>query len=203
MQFKTLFRLAALLITQSLTSAVAGVPSFTSVGPAADPNCDFNSIQEAITATSETVHIVSAMYDENILSENSDEALVGGFLDFNAAELGVRVPGSMATVAPSAGVAFIGTAGKGAERDVTMTGLNFIEGDFSGFSPAGGLVVAGVINVALFESRIADNVGLLGGGVYVDPNASLFLRDTVVENNVAAAGGGSYCLGCSLTIDRG
>ena len=203
MYLTTIKIIVTLLITQTLTSAQAGVPSFTSVGPAADPDCDYHSIQEAILATSESIHVVDAIYTENITISDSSETLVGGFADCHAAELGVRETGSQSSLAPDAGVALIAAVNGADAEDVSITGFVITQGQAAGFMPAGGLVIAGNMNVAMFESRVVENIGVFGGAAYVSADASLFLRDTLVQNNTAMTGGGIYCAGCSLTVDRG
>ncbi|WP_395376997.1 hypothetical protein [Marinicella sp. W31] len=192
-----------LLIAQAFNSAQAGEPSFTSVGPVADPNCDFSSIQEAILATSENIHVVDGIYVENINITDSSETLVGGFSDCNAAESGVREAGSKSAIVPDTGVALIATANGGGLEDVTMTGFTISQGQAAGFAPAGGLVITGSMNLTMFDSYLVENTGVLGGAAYVGPDASFFMRDTLVQNNTAVTGGGIYCAGCVLTIDRG
>ncbi|MGJ8663847.1 MAG: hypothetical protein ACSHWU_09360 [Marinicella sp.] len=196
------------LLISGLSQVNAGTGSgegdFISVGPLSAGDCDYTIIQEAIDQETFDIHVVTGIYDENISLTDQARDLVGGFADCEAAEDNTRVVGSQSTIQPSSGHAMqISSNNEGGNDFVSLTGFEIVQGEAAGFIPAGGITVFGDVDLAIFESRIADNVGQLGGGIFVQEPATLYVRDSQIENNTAFDGGGIYCIGCNLTLNSG
>ncbi|MGJ8663848.1 MAG: hypothetical protein ACSHWU_09365 [Marinicella sp.] len=191
------------LILGNQTGAKAGAGGeIISVGPLSAGDCDYTLIQEAIDQETFDIHVVTGIYDESISLTDQARNLVGGFADCEAAEDSFRVAGSQSTIQPSAGHAMlVSSTNEGGNDYVSLTGFEIVQGEAVGFIPAGGMTVFGAVDLAIFESRIADNVGQLGGGIFVQEPASFYIKDSMIENNTAYDGGGIYCLGCDMTID--
>ncbi|WP_395377459.1 hypothetical protein [Marinicella sp. W31] len=187
-----------------LSGGIMAADENLTVGPVEAGSCDYASIQDALDAISpvtiENIRVVAGTYNETLNIADQSINIIGGYADCAAAENDTRITGTVSTLDAIAHGMVISAAIDGDAEIVNITGLNVVNG-MAGFLSSGGLNIIGEVNVAIFESRIGENVGNNGGGIYIENPATLFLNDTLVENNDAVIGGGVYCNGCTLLMN--
>ena len=178
----------------------------------AEPNgCDFDSIQDAIDSATqsgiEEIRIATnKSYVENLLIDNINVTLVGGYNDCFNAGLGgpgntqVDIDGSN-TSAP-----VLRLTGSSQRNTVVLKNLSFKNGVGTGLQSGGGINAFDAnAEVMLDNVDISSNSGggiaILGG---TTTNTDMVLINTLIFNNTnVSTGAGIYCEGSDASIALG
>lgn len=209
------------LLLALLPAAVSAQEVF--VGPAADPGCDYQSVQEAIDdwiASPESGHLT--VYIDNTqayaaqaltvttpaagtsIALRGDRAGCGGAFTAERAALD-GVGGAAAPVIDILG----DVAGEDRRFEVQLHGLQVSGGDHAA-GDGGGVRVRGNVVLSVFETTLRDNVAQNGGGVAIEaiaagaPHLILFgnRRPGEITGNTAGDGGGILCRDATVYCDR-
>jgi predicted outer membrane repeat protein len=194
-----------------------------SVGPAADPECDYQSVQDAIddwVASPETGHLtvyldntqvyggqaltISTPSARTSIALRGDRAGCSGFVFGGRAEL----DGSGGAAAPV--IDILGDAAGEVRRfEVQLNNLQISGGDHVAGN-GGGVRARGNVVVYVFETTVRDNVAQNGGGLAFEATADgaphLVMvgnqRPAEIAGNTAGDGGGIYCRDATLYCDH-
>ncbi|MGJ8664480.1 MAG: hypothetical protein ACSHWU_12565, partial [Marinicella sp.] len=189
---------------------------FATIG--ADGLCDFDStvssIQDVINTGVTEVRVASnGSYMENIILNNQDLILRGGFTDCAAASANNQVFNEFSTIDGSAlPISVIAIGGNGTKRLIRMENLILTGGTSAVPHFGGGLSVdEAEVELQMLRVVIADNTGGLGAGMYIDAgigvnstDTDVFAQDLIISNNTSTTlGGGLYChAGSQMTLTR-
>lgn len=207
--YLTLLVIGYLFITNSMASdnQIKGL-SIITVGPNGS-SCDVNSgssrIQDAVDAGLGDIRIVnSGVYSENIVIDDVNVNLIGGYVDCAAASAGFRNFDDMSVITGVVGAnqPVIRITGSSNFNSVNLTGLELSGG---GGSLAGGGVsaLAADATIVLRNMYIHDNNNRFGGGVGIlasNVRTNLLAFDTIITSNQADDGGGFYCTSVGAPI---
>ncbi len=165
----------------------------TSVGNSNDNNCQFNSIQAAITAGHDEIRVANnTTYDEQILISNSSLTIKGGYVNCFAANSDQRSGFPNSTLTNSNGTVVV-INNNDDNYQVNLSQLYINNGNQNMVSNAAGVSITGSdTQVSIERSRISENTGR---GIAVVDTASVLLTDVNISINVvnSANGGGIYC----------
>lgn len=183
-------------------------------------SCDYSTPQQAIDAiNTESVtntqptgsgansfhlHLVAETFTGGVLVVDlADFEITGGYADCTAAETFDRENDSF-SVLDGDGSTTMALLNNSVDMiDMTITGLHITNGTHAGFFPSGGITIAGKVDALIRESRVYENTGLWGGGIYAGVDSKLRLEKTMVIDNEATLGGGIFCTDCQMVIDVG
>lgn len=175
--------------------------SIITVGPAGS-SCDITvsstKIQDAIDFGPNTIRLVNTeTYNENIIIDDIDIDIVGGYANCADAANGIRNPDDKSIINGSSSTqSTIRVFGNSQFNTVNLTGLD-ITGGTSNALGGGGLVAFGAdAEITLRNVSIHDNTGRFGGGIAIiasNNRTNLLAVDTIINNNSADEGGGLYC----------
>ncbi len=208
----TFLFLAICLVTGSSQQAWADVPqahgALVVVGQMGDSDCDFNSVQAAIDSGAAEIRVVNAVDRvENLLIDDRDVEIVGGYADCETALDGFPITGASVINGSGAVLPVITVFANGPQRQITLRNIVLRGGtaDPGSFRPAGGISTAFAnVRLTLHNADVFNNDGVLGGGIYIGgANSELILSGSVVRVNTAANGGGVYCESGARVVVRG
>jgi|GEM_PF-5241848 len=188
-----------------LTCLLVLLPEFVlgqvTVGPVADNDCDYNSIQGALDSGASEVRISSATtYEESLSITQADTTLIGGYSNCLQAELSVMgndismIVGDVTTTAP---VVEINTP---ANSSVNLDRLSI-----SSSGSKNGIHMTGeATHLVISNSLIFDNGAARGAGIYLNSqNSQVVIHSSQIINNQATEqGGGIYCENTQLILDH-
>ena len=154
----------------------------------ADPNDEFITLREAITAANGSTEADVIQFDASV------------FAELETITLGSALPaitGTLTVTGPAAGVV-VDADSQGrvfdiaANADVTMTGMTITGGDVTG--DGGGIAVANGATLSLSDSTVFGSAASgNGGGIHNE--GSLTLDAVTISGNTAATGGGIWSNG--------
>ena len=197
---------------------------FVFVGPASDPDCDYNSIQAAIDAWAAspdsdfvTVFIANAQaWPAQAITiptplASSGLGLRGEFPGCRLEAQGGRavLDGTGGLAAPVIDIEGT-TAGDEARFEVVLGNLDITGGDHAGGN-GGGVRLRGNVVLSVVEGRIHDNAAQNGAGIAVEATAAGVphlimlgnqLPTSIVDNVASGDGGGLFCSAATMYCDR-
>ena len=144
-------------------------------------SCAYGTVQQAVNAAADgdVIQIASGVYFENVDVINKDITLAGGY-DSTCTASGTdatRIEGSMNSDS---------TLGVN-HSTLTLQGLELAWGSGIG----GGLLAGSNASITLDHTKVEDNHGTYGGGIYVSAGSAVTLtNDSDVVNNTATMYGG-------------
>ena len=181
---------------------------FVTVG--SDVACDYDSgntrIQDAIDDGHTEIRIAEDTYEENVIIDDVDVQLLGGYANCTEAQGGTYNPNSTATtISPlvGSGNPAIRVSGNSQRNNLTLRNLTIQRGEDNGFFSAGGIAFLNAdYAVSMNKLNINQNNGLLGGGVsIIAGNTDIDMYNVVIGANYASAdGGGLFCTGPNNSI---
>ena len=181
----------------NVTGAVVSVGS--------DNACDFRigatKIQDAISSGASEIRIVRDTYNENLVIDDTDLTLIGGYDDCTDANNDVR--GTLFSTVNANGVGTVLRVSGNARRyTVNIEKMSFRSGNGNSSSLGGGIFVDDAdVQLNLNDVTVAGNSGISGGGLsIIDGNADVIGIDLYVTQNRADSGGGIYCSGANTSI---
>ncbi len=181
------------------TQTINGVTVITvgSAGSTCDITTGTTKIQDGIDSGVSAVHIVnSETYNENIIIDDRNITIIGGFTNCANAANGTRNPNDKSIIDGSTNTqSTIRIFGNTVFHTINLTGLD-ITGGTSNALGGGGLLAFGAdAEIVLRNVLIHDNTGRFGGGVglIVSGRTNLIAIDSFVNSNQADEGGGLYC----------
>lgn len=197
---------------------------FVFVGPASDPDCDYNSIQAAVDAwaASPSPDFVS-VFIANAQAWPAQSITVPTPLASSGIGLRGEFPGcrlesqgGRAVLDGTGGVAAPvidiegSVAGDGSRFEVVLGAIEITGGDHAGGN-GGGIRVRGNVVVSLVEANVHHNAAQNGAGIAVEASPAgaphlIMLGNqapaAVVDNLASADGGGLFCSGATIHCDR-
>ncbi len=183
-----------------------GTGGYLSVG--ADNQCAYSTIQSALNALALTgvyeIRIArNKSYNENLIIDDMDVSIIGGYLDcFN-----MGLPNAIG--GPSNNQSIINGGDNDSvvkiqnttqRRTISLKNLRLIDGNSIG--PGGGLLVMVVDSMlSLVNLDILNNNAHYGAGIaIIAGDTDMVLENSRVFNNVARYGGGLYCSGNNSSV---
>ena len=194
------------------------------VGPASDPDCNYETIQEAVDAwaVSPSTEFLS-VFIANAQSYSSTAITI----PTPAASSGISLRGDMpgCRLSGAAGTALLngdgngnrpvididgGVAGEAERFEVTLSSLG-ITGGHHASGNGGGVRVRGNVTVTIFDTDVHGNTAENGGGVAVEASVAgtphLIMGGNQApaafrDNEAAQDGGGLYCSDATMYCDR-
>lgn len=173
--------------------------SFLGVGT--DQDCHYSTIQEALNAfvqsgAAEIRVARNKTYDENLIIDDMDVTIVGGYLDcFNMGlPNAIGGPGtSQAIIDGNDAGSVIRIQNTSEHRTIVLKNLRLLNGETKG--PGGGLVAYVVdARVSLINVDIRNNTAHYGAGIaIIGDGTDMTLQNSRVISNTANYGGGVYC----------
>jgi hypothetical protein len=166
-------------------------------------NCQFNTIQAAISAATSTtqgyeIRIANdKVYTESVNINKLDMTLKGGYAtctdansdtgDGSQAEINATVTGLPAFIITNSNISV--------KHTNNLYNLNILNGTGNGANSAGGInVMDNNIEVYIENTFISNNEGINGGGVYIEGSTSMItLNDSYILVNDSVKGAGLYC----------
>ncbi len=207
----------------SLVAAPASA-QFLFVGPASDPDCDYQTIQEAVDAWAAsaspdfvTVFISNAQpWSAQAITIPTPLASTGIGLRGEMPGCRLESAGGQAVLDGTGGAAAPvidiegSVAGDDHRFEVVLGYLDITGGDHAG-GHGGGVRLRGNAVLSVLEGRIHDNVAQNGAGIAVEATAAgvphLILVGNqapaaIVDNAASGDGGGLFCSAATLYCDR-
>lgn len=178
-------------------------------------SCEFSTPQEAIDSIQMNnsdgsgvddhhLHLTDETFTGTVYVQDIPSLLVtGGYSDCHAASNMTRKEGSFSVIDGDSNVAMILANNEEIERQVKITGIHVTNGQNAGFIPSGGINVIGKIELQMYESRLFENEGIFGGGIYAGVGSEVSISTSLIDNNDAELGGGVYCTDCLLILNVG
>jgi predicted outer membrane repeat protein len=219
-------RFAAFLLAASFAIPFASPASaqFVFVGPASDPDCDYETIQQAVDAwaispSTDFVTLIIAnaqAWPAQAISIPTPLASSGIELRGEYPGCRLEAQGGRAVIDGAGGVAapvidIQGTvAGDEARFEVVLGNLDITGGDHVGEN-GGGVRMRGNVVLSVVESRIHDNAAQNGAGIAVEATAAgaphlIMLGNqrptAIVDNDASGDGGGLFCAAATMYCDR-
>ncbi len=189
----------ALVHSTNKLSPSKGSGGYISVG--ADSQCGFSSIQTALNVlvifgASEIRVARNKTYNENLIIEDRDVIITGGYL--NCSDMGlpnaIGGPGNNQSIIDGGGIGSVIRIGNtNQRREITLKNLQLTNGNTNG--SGGGLIVdsAGSM-LSLKNIDINNNTALSGAGIaIITGQTDMVLENSRVDNNTAQIAGGIYC----------
>lgn len=157
--------------------------------------CTYTTIQAAIddappnseirVTTDHGTFVENLIVDKNL-------TIKGGYSSCGLAQLDSRADENRTIVQGNAGQSIMTVLGD--NRQFSLSGFRFENGQYGGLTPAGGLTLAGESSEYLIERvDFINNTGFYGGGLYVSGDSQVSLVHSEVRLNQADLGGGIYC----------
>ncbi len=176
-----------------------GTVTFASVGPVSDGNCNYNSIQQAIDSGVDQVRIsIATDYFENIVIQNNNIALIGGYASCFVANTQVNNISGYSTIDGGGNGTVIQVNNDNNSYDVNFTNLRLINGSYALIAGTGGISLNGTATrVNMDNLWISDN---LGSGISANDIDILVIKDSLIFNNTNLNGAGIYCDHSFVTI---
>src|SRR5690606_34930634 len=181
-----------------------GRAGFVTVGTDAN-NCDYTSIQNAIDDHYSEIRITTNTYSENVLIDDKDVQLLGGYTSCSNANNNIYDAQSMATT-----IKPVNGSGQPAiqiqtntRRYVTLRNLTAKNGEYTEPFKGGGLsLFQANLRLTLNTVSLAQNESNNGAGLSVTSgNTNIRAHNLLVVNNKATNnGGGIYCSGGNNSI---
>lgn len=213
---------AALLAT--CTFASPAMAQFLFVGPASDPDCDYETIQQAVDAWAAspssdfvTVFIANAQaWPAQAITIPTPAASAGIGLRGEFPGCRLEAQGGQAVLDGAGGAAAPvidiegSVAGDTRRFEVVLGYLDITGGDHAGAN-GGGVRLRGNAVLTVVEGRIHDNAAQNGAGIAVEATAAgaphLILLGNqapaaIVDNEASGDGGGLYCAAATMYCDR-
>ncbi len=185
-----------------------GIQTFAIVGTSL--NCisyanSFSNIQAAIDAGFKEIRITTETYNENVVIDDKDVQLLGGYASCSHASSGIFDNNSVTTtVKPvnGSGQPAIRIKASNAKRDVTLRNLSAKNGEPSSAISGGGISIYNAnLDLTLNTIMLAQNTGGSGGGLAVrSGHTNIKAHNLGIINNTAPYGGGIYCSGVNNSI---
>ncbi len=182
------------------TQTINGVTVITvgSVGSTCDITTGTAKIQDGIDSNFSAVHIVnSETYNENIVIDDRNISIIGGFATCADAANGIRNPNAKSIINGSTNTqSTIRIFGDTVFHSVNLTGLDITGGTSNTLGGGGILAFGASVQIVLRNSFIHNNFGRFGGGIGIlasSTRTNLFAFDTTISTNEADDGGGLYC----------
>lgn len=188
---------------QTKTSAI---PSFLGVG--ADQQCHYSTIQEALDAFDQSgvdeIRVSrNKTYNENLIIDDMDVVIVGGYLDCSVMSHPDVIGGpgtNQSLIDGNQSGSVIRIQNTSQRRNVVLKNLRLLHGDTEG--PGGGLVAYVVdAKVSLINLDIRDNTAHYGAGIaIIAGDTDMSLQNSRVLLNSAKYAGGLYCSGGASSL---
>ena len=192
---------------------MAGTVAF--VGPNADSNCDFDSIQAAMDSGATDIFVSNAMqYNENLIvpSTNNNVLIDGKYTSCSLASIDITVQSAVSGHLSDAPVIIVLASSE--RKFVTIKNMLLVNGTGAGFIPAGGITMASSNDILNIDNTtVALNEGFVGGGVYIGTTSDTPFEDrpilalsnkSQINNNLSTSdtlgGGGVFCENGSVII---
>jgi hypothetical protein len=198
-QFLTVIILLIAFNSWSKTVENNGVTIITvgSAGSTCDISTGTTKIQDGIDSGFSAVHIVnSETYNENIVIDDRNITIVGGFATCSDAANGIRNANDKSIIDGSSNLqSTIRIFGNTFSNTVDITGLEITGGTSNALGGGGILAFGADATITLKNVLIDNNVGRFGGGIgmIVSGTTNLIAIDTIIQLNQADEGGGLYC----------
>lgn len=213
-----------LLAVCTLPFAAPAVAQFVFVGPASDPDCDYDTVQAAVDAWAASA---DPAFVTVIISNSQPWTAQAITIPTPLASTGIGLRGEFpgCRLEASGGEAVLdGTGGAAApvidiegsvagdehRFEVVLGYLDITGGDHAG-GHGGGVRLRGNAVLSVLEGRIHDNAAQNGAGIAVEATAAgaphLVLVGNqapaaIVDNAASGDGGGLYCVASTLYCDR-
>lgn len=175
-----------------------------------DPNgCQFSNIQDAIdsipfSGTGEIHIATNKIYNENLVIDDINISLIGGYQDCTAA--------GSPFIQPSDNKVFINGGNSGSvikvignfvDKTILLRNLRLIEG--FGLAPNGEFTGGGILSYETSADILLNNVDVTsndaqyGAGISIIGGVTnMLIQESLVNNNLAKYGAGIYCLGTGI-----
>ncbi len=168
------------------------------IGPAADAQCQFNSISQALTTSATSLRVVAGEYLENLDLRNRDISLTGGYASCAAAAVNTQ-PTSMSTIRGNATQSVININNVTSGATVELYNLVVENGLEPETQLGGGLSLSGGVTLIAKNLITQLNTGP-GLGVKNNGTSEVFLEDFIATENSAFNGGGIICNNTKMTL---
>src|SRR5690606_30397336 len=184
-----------------------GGPTWVTVG--SDVSCDYRTgntrIQQAIDNGNTEIRIAHGTYQENILIDDKNVKLLGGYADCQAADNNVYNASSTSTIikpAANSGKPVISVTGNSTRNDVMLRNLTIDNGQDNPTYVGGGIsFYLADTSASMRNMAIRNNTGKWGGGVAVQfGNTDINMNGVIISGNNASVGGGIYCNGSDNSV---
>lgn len=190
----------SILILLSLIAWGGNVSAFVTVG--SDQDCDFQSLQNAIDGDEVDIRVTIQRSFSGINISKS-KRLKGGYLNCEDARNDAYT-GSRSVLKGGGETVVRVEPDVGTFASVVFENFNIIDGFSDNANYAGGLDIRGDVKVNVMNSKIENNVGIMGGGIAIQGNSAfLTIANTQISSNSSEQGGGIYCSDSgSVLIDK-
>lgn len=177
----------------------ASIITVGSVGSTCDITTGSTKIQDAIDFGPNTIRLVnSETYNENIIIDNIDIEIIGGFASCADAGNGIRNANDKSIINGSSNSqSTIRIFGSSQFNNVNLTGLEITGGTSNALGGGGILTFGADAQLILTNVLVHNSTGRFGGGIAIlasTNRTNLFVFDSIIKSNTAnEEGGGLYC----------
>ncbi|MEZ5471314.1 MAG: hypothetical protein R3E90_05990 [Marinicella sp.] len=193
----------ALLLSHHTENVINSDP-FVTVGD--QPDCDFyegsSRIQDAIDSGVRTIKLSGSEYMENLIIENRNVKIFGGYATCSDANNDIRGDGKQIINGANAALPVVRISGNEQESNIIIQNVEITGGIASHPYLSGGISIHEAnAYIELYHVNIHNNTGVSGGGLAsVRGNVDVEIYESSITNNTANDGGGIYCNGVDTFI---